>query len=324
MFRVPSSKFSPPQARSLRLRFGLGFHHARYRAPGPPSSARRGEISEARNLRPIPGKKCQPSCVPGATDEKQSEQEIAFAPDDRRPHGHGQRLRHRFLRHELLPATPRPGLSALLSDLKDRGMLDDTLVVAVGEFGRSPVIQTKGPPGRVHWPQCFFAIAAGCGIRGGAIYGESDKKGSAPVSNPVTRRISTPSSTPWVRGCPTSAGTPASPARRSPPASRSWGCSDKHSRVPGESCSWGKVTANSSRSRTTSIPSPGAATTPFPTRTGPGRNRAGDSWRAGTHTPQERRPSRAAMRDTLRHPLSGFRPSPLPCLALWRMHTPAR
>jgi len=77
-------------------------------------------------------------------------------------------------------------LSALLSDLKDRGMLEDTLVVAVGEFGRSPVIQTKGEPGRIHWPQCFSAIAAGCGIRGGAIYGESDKTGSAPVSNPVT------------------------------------------------------------------------------------------------------------------------------------------
>lgn len=77
-------------------------------------------------------------------------------------------------------------LSALLSDLKDRGMLDDTLVVAVGEFGRSPLIQTKGPPGRVHWPQCFSAIMSGCGIRGGAIYGESDRTGSAPKSNPVT------------------------------------------------------------------------------------------------------------------------------------------
>ncbi len=77
-------------------------------------------------------------------------------------------------------------LSALLTDLKDRGMLDDTLVVAVGEFGRTPIILTKGPPGRQHWPQCFSAIAAGCGIRGGAIYGESDKTGSAPVSDPVT------------------------------------------------------------------------------------------------------------------------------------------
>jgi len=77
-------------------------------------------------------------------------------------------------------------LSALLTDLKDRGLLDDTLVVAVGEFGRTPTILTTGPPGRQHWPKCFSAIAAGCGIRGGAIYGESDKTASAPVSNPVT------------------------------------------------------------------------------------------------------------------------------------------
>ena len=77
-------------------------------------------------------------------------------------------------------------LSALLTDLKERGMLEDTLVVAMGEFGRTPVILTSGPPGRQHWPQCFSAIVAGCGIRGGAVYGESDKTGSAPVSNPVT------------------------------------------------------------------------------------------------------------------------------------------
>jgi hypothetical protein len=77
-------------------------------------------------------------------------------------------------------------LSALLTDLKDRGMLDDTLVVAVGEFGRTPKILTQGPPGRQHWPQCFSAIMAGGGIRGGAVYGESDKTGSAPKTNPVT------------------------------------------------------------------------------------------------------------------------------------------
>ena len=77
-------------------------------------------------------------------------------------------------------------LSTLLTDLKERGLLDDTLVVAVGEFGRSPKIQTKGPPGRVHWPKCFSAIIAGGGIRGGAVYGESDKTASYPVSDPVT------------------------------------------------------------------------------------------------------------------------------------------
>lgn len=78
------------------------------------------------------------------------------------------------------------GLSALLTDLKERGMLQDTMVVAVGEFGRTPIILTQGPPGRQHWPQCFSAIVAGCGIRGGAVYGESDKTGAAPKSNPVT------------------------------------------------------------------------------------------------------------------------------------------
>jgi hypothetical protein len=77
-------------------------------------------------------------------------------------------------------------LSALLTDLKQRGLLEDTLVVAVGEFGRTPIILTKGPPGRQHWPKCFSAIVAGCGIRGGAVYGESDKTASAPVSDPVT------------------------------------------------------------------------------------------------------------------------------------------
>ncbi len=76
-------------------------------------------------------------------------------------------------------------LSALLTDLKERGLLENTMVVAMGEFGRSPKIQTQGPPGRVHWPQCFSAIVAGCGIRGGAVYGESDKIGAYPKSNPV-------------------------------------------------------------------------------------------------------------------------------------------
>lgn len=76
-------------------------------------------------------------------------------------------------------------LSALLRDLKDRGMLEDTLVVAMGEFGRSPKIQTKGEPGRVHWPRCFSAILAGGGIRGGAVYGESDKHGAYVKNNPV-------------------------------------------------------------------------------------------------------------------------------------------
>jgi hypothetical protein len=76
-------------------------------------------------------------------------------------------------------------LSALLSDLKDRGMLKNTLVVCMGEFGRTPKVLDQDPPGRQHWPQVFSAILAGCGIRGGAVYGKSDKTASAVESNPV-------------------------------------------------------------------------------------------------------------------------------------------
>jgi hypothetical protein len=76
-------------------------------------------------------------------------------------------------------------LAGLLSDLKERGMLDNTLVVALGEFGRTPKILTQEPPGRQHWPQCFSAIMAGCGIRGGAVYGKSNKHAEYPTLNPV-------------------------------------------------------------------------------------------------------------------------------------------
>jgi hypothetical protein len=76
-------------------------------------------------------------------------------------------------------------LAALLSDLKERGLLDTTLVVVVGEFGRTPKILTQMPPGRQHWPQCFSAILAGCGIAGGALYGKSNKYGEYPVHQPV-------------------------------------------------------------------------------------------------------------------------------------------
>jgi hypothetical protein len=76
-------------------------------------------------------------------------------------------------------------LAALLSDLKERGLLENTLVVAMGEFGRTPNILTQDPPGRQHWPQVFSAILAGCGIRGGAVYGKSDKHGAAVESHPV-------------------------------------------------------------------------------------------------------------------------------------------
>ena len=76
-------------------------------------------------------------------------------------------------------------LSALLIDLKERGMLDDTLVVVTGEFGRTPKVLTQEPPGRQHWPKCFSSILAGCGIAGGQVYGKSNKYGEYPTANPV-------------------------------------------------------------------------------------------------------------------------------------------
>jgi hypothetical protein len=76
-------------------------------------------------------------------------------------------------------------LSALLTDLKERGMLENTLVVVTGEFGRTPKVLTQQPPGRQHWPRCFSSILAGAGIAGGQLYGKSDKHANQPILNPV-------------------------------------------------------------------------------------------------------------------------------------------
>ena len=83
------------------------------------------------------------------------------------------------------------GLAALIEDMDQRGLLEDTLVIAVGEFGRSPQrgVSTSGnsnsADGRDHWPYCYTCCMAGAGIKRGNVYGESDKTGSAPLNNPV-------------------------------------------------------------------------------------------------------------------------------------------
>jgi hypothetical protein len=83
------------------------------------------------------------------------------------------------------------GVSALIADLDERGLLDETLVIAVGEFGRSPKrgVSTSGnsnsDDGRDHWPYCYTALVAGAGIKRGFVYGKSDATGSAPTENPV-------------------------------------------------------------------------------------------------------------------------------------------
>jgi hypothetical protein len=74
--------------------------------------------------------------------------------------------------------------SSLLEDLSRGGLLEKTSVVAMGEFGRTPNINPDG--GRDHWPHCFSILMAGGGIRGGQVYGSSDRIGAEPRDKPVT------------------------------------------------------------------------------------------------------------------------------------------
>ncbi len=83
----------------------------------------------------------------------------------------------------LLPALDQ-ALSALIGDLSDRGLLDETLVVVMGEFGRTPKLNTRG--GRDHWPGVFSVVMAGGGVRGGQVIGRSDSAGERPLDQPIT------------------------------------------------------------------------------------------------------------------------------------------
>jgi uncharacterized protein (DUF1501 family) len=75
-------------------------------------------------------------------------------------------------------------LSTLLTDLSDRGLLDETLVLVMGEFGRTPKLNTAG--GRDHWPRAFSVLLAGAGVKGGQVIGASDSRGESPAERPVT------------------------------------------------------------------------------------------------------------------------------------------
>ncbi len=74
--------------------------------------------------------------------------------------------------------------AALLDDLEQRGMLETTLLLAMGEFGRTPKLNPRG--GRDHWPGCWTVLFAGAGVRGGQAIGSSDRTGSEPRERPVT------------------------------------------------------------------------------------------------------------------------------------------
>ena len=83
-------------------------------------------------------------------------------------------------------------LSALLEDLEARGLLRDTLVVVMGEFGRAPRVAVektfagRGSPGRKHWAACYSVVLAGAGVTPGAVFGTSDRFAAYPQSDPVT------------------------------------------------------------------------------------------------------------------------------------------
>jgi hypothetical protein len=86
------------------------------------------------------------------------------------------------LESELLPMLDR-GLSALIEDLADQGALEETLIVVMGEFGRTPKINAQA--GRDHWGSCQSVLLAGGGIQGGVVFGASDKIGAYPSENPI-------------------------------------------------------------------------------------------------------------------------------------------
>ncbi|MBD3673531.1 MAG: DUF1501 domain-containing protein [Planctomycetaceae bacterium] len=78
-------------------------------------------------------------------------------------------------------------LSALLTGLEERGLLETTAVFVTGEFGRTPKINNRDPsPGRDHYPRCMFMLLAGGGIQGGQVIGESDDKATGPLNDAIT------------------------------------------------------------------------------------------------------------------------------------------
>jgi hypothetical protein len=97
-------------------------------------------------------------------------------------HGFDNTRMYKIVDKYHLPITDQT-LPTLLDDLEDRGLLDETLVVWMGEFGRTPEINKN--LSRDHWPQCYTTLLAGGGVKGGYVYGESDELAKFPARNPV-------------------------------------------------------------------------------------------------------------------------------------------
>ncbi|MBM3824733.1 MAG: DUF1501 domain-containing protein [Verrucomicrobia bacterium] len=97
-------------------------------------------------------------------------------------HGFNNTRMYPIIEQYHLPITEQT-LPTLLTDLDERGLLESTLVVWMGEFGRTPKINENAS--RDHWPQCFTVLLAGGGVKRGFVYGESDKSGAYPAKDPV-------------------------------------------------------------------------------------------------------------------------------------------
>jgi arylsulfatase A-like enzyme len=98
-------------------------------------------------------------------------------------HGFDNTRMYPIIEQYHLPITEQT-LPTLLNDLEQRGMLDETLVIWMGEFGRTPKINANAS--RDHWPNCYSVLLAGGGVKRGYVHGTSDATGSHPAENPVT------------------------------------------------------------------------------------------------------------------------------------------
>jgi uncharacterized protein (DUF1501 family) len=92
-----------------------------------------------------------------------------------------------FARVKQLSQQVDPAMSALIADLKERGLLDSTLIIWMGEFGRTPKINSRGAqPGRDHYPRAWSTVLFGGGIKGGQVVSKTDKEGATVVERPVS------------------------------------------------------------------------------------------------------------------------------------------
>src|SRR5205823_7064289 len=92
-----------------------------------------------------------------------------------------------FDRVKSLSGQVDPAISALVTDLKERGLLDSTLVIWMGEFGRTPKINARGAkPGRDHYPRAWSTVLWGGGLKAGQVVGETDKEGATVTKRPTS------------------------------------------------------------------------------------------------------------------------------------------